>query len=186
VRSAEIDVLACGAQKWLLSPWGSGFVYVREELARTLEPSMVSWMAPKATDDFTRLLQYDLAWRDDARRFELITLPFQDFAGMNASLELLLELGPASIAEHVGNLTDEIIAWAESRTDVELVTPSARDSRAGIVSLRPRDGVAASRRLRGAGVVHSFREGAIRLAPHAYNTVDDVRAALALIGAPGR
>ena len=28
----EVDVLACGAQKWLLSPWGSGFVYVRREL----------------------------------------------------------------------------------------------------------------------------------------------------------
>ena len=28
----EVDVLACGGQKWLLSPWGSGFIYVRREL----------------------------------------------------------------------------------------------------------------------------------------------------------
>ncbi len=34
VRAAHIDILACGGQKWLLSPWGTGFVYVREELAR--------------------------------------------------------------------------------------------------------------------------------------------------------
>ena len=35
----------------------------------------------------------DHVWRDDARRFEVITLPFQDFAGMNASLGLFMELG---------------------------------------------------------------------------------------------
>jgi hypothetical protein len=29
--------------------------------------------------------------------------------------------------------------------------------------------------------VHSFREGNIRLAPHIYNSADDVRAALALV-----
>ena len=28
----RVDVLACGGQKWLLSPWGSGFIYVRREL----------------------------------------------------------------------------------------------------------------------------------------------------------
>lgn len=181
VRSAEIDILACGAQKWLLSPWGSGFVYVREELARTLEPPIVSWMAPRGTDDFRRLLEYDLTWRDDARRFELVTLPFQDFAGMNASLELFMELGPASVVEHITRLADEIVEWAESRSDIELVTPSAREKRAGIVSIRPRDGARVSERLREAGVTHSFREGAIRLAPHIYNTLEDVRSALRII-----
>jgi selenocysteine lyase/cysteine desulfurase len=32
VRACHVDLLACGAQKWLLSPWGSGFLYVRHEL----------------------------------------------------------------------------------------------------------------------------------------------------------
>jgi cysteine desulfurase / selenocysteine lyase len=98
VRACHVDILACGAQKWLLSPWGTGFVYVRRELVGELEPNVVSWMAVKGSDDFRRLVDYDLTWRDDARRFEFITLPFQDFAGMNASLELIHELGPAAIA----------------------------------------------------------------------------------------
>ena len=93
LSAVHVDIFACGAQKWLLSPWGSGFVYVRDALVRELEPHDVSWLAVKGSDDFTRLLDYDLTWRDDARRFEFITLPFQDFAGMNASLELLHELG---------------------------------------------------------------------------------------------
>ena len=36
VSKLHIDILACGAQKWLLSPWGSGFVYVRDALVREL------------------------------------------------------------------------------------------------------------------------------------------------------
>ncbi|OLC08238.1 MAG: hypothetical protein AUH41_08735 [Gemmatimonadetes bacterium 13_1_40CM_66_11] len=35
VTETPVDILACGGQKWLLSPWGSGFVYVRKELVPT-------------------------------------------------------------------------------------------------------------------------------------------------------
>lgn len=185
VKACDIDILACGAQKWLLSPWGTGFVYVRRELVGRLDPWAVSWMAVKGSDDFTRLTQYDLTYRDDARRFEFITLPFQDFAGMNASLELLLEIGPEAAATHVANLTDEIVRWAAAQPDVELVTPALPERRAGIVSVRPRDPAATSARLKESGVMHSLREGAIRLSPHFYNTRDEVRRALAMIEGRG-
>src|SRR5688572_16869923 len=38
VHRCHIDILACGGQKWLLSPWGSGFAYVRRDLVGKLEP----------------------------------------------------------------------------------------------------------------------------------------------------
>ena len=181
VRACHIDLLACGAQKWLLSPWGSGFVYVRRELIAELEPNVVSWMAVKASDDFRRLVDYDLTWRDDARRFELITLPYQDFAGMNASLELLHELGPQAVADHVAQLTDIIILWAAAQREVELVTPSVPYRRAGIVSLRMPNAEAVSAALKAANIAHAFREGAIRLAPYVYNTRDEMRRTLAVM-----
>ena len=180
VSRLEIDILACGAQKWLLSPWGAGFVYVREELARTLDPPIVSWMAARGTDDFGKLTEYDFEWRADARRYEFVTLPFQDFAGMNASLELFMELGPSRIAEHIARLADEIVSWSRE-TRVALVTPADRARRAGIVCVKPRDAAKVSERLKEHGVVHSYREGGIRLAPHVYNTSEEVRRALELI-----
>lgn len=184
VSKFHVDVLACGAQKWLLSPWGTGFVYVRDELVRQLEPHDVSWMAVKGSDDFSRLLDYDLTWREDARRFEFITLPFQDFAGMNASLELFLEIGPAEAAARVATLADTVVRFASACDGVALVTPRDRTKRAGIVSLRPPGAaVAASARLKAAGVSHSLREGAIRLSPHFYNTEDEVRRACEVIAA---
>ncbi len=92
VRETPVDILACGGQKWLLSPWGSGFVYVRKELIQTLEPAITGWMAFEGTDDFSRLTEYNPTFRADARRFEMITLPYQDFVGLTASLGLLLEI----------------------------------------------------------------------------------------------
>ena len=180
VSKLEIDILACGGQKWLLSPWGAGFVYVRQELATTLDPPMVSWMAARGTDDFGKLTEYDFEWRDDARRYEFITLPFQDFAGMNSSLELFMELGPERVADHIAGLADEIVAWSRD-AGVPLITPTDRSRRAGIVCVKPRDARSVSARLKAAGVVHSYREGGIRLSPHIYNTSDEIRRALAII-----
>lgn len=181
LSAMHVDIFACGAQKWLLSPWGSGFVYVRDSLVRELEPHDVSWLAVKSSDDFTRLLDYDPAWRDDARRFEFITLPFQDFAGMNASLELIHELGPANVSAHIVRLADRIVERVSQCEHLRLFTPADRSRRGGIVAVRPPDPTATSVRLRAAGVIHTVREGAVRLAPHAYNTAAEIDHALAVI-----
>ncbi len=184
VRATPIDVLACGAQKWLLSPWGTGFVYVRRELVGRLVPQDVGWLAVRGADDFARLTNYDYTFRDDARRFEVLTLPFHDFAGFAASLDLLHALGPAAVAAHVQALAERIVDWAATR-GIALLTPCEAARRAGIVSLRLPDAAGASARLRAAGVAHSVREGAVRLSPHGYNSPADVDRALdALDGQP--
>ena len=100
---------------------------------------------------------------------------------MNASLELFFELCPERVARHIAELATEIVRWGQSTPNVKLITPSAPERRAGIVCVRPPDGERVSEDLKAEGIVHSFREGNIRLAPHMYNTIDDVRAALALM-----
>jgi cysteine desulfurase/selenocysteine lyase len=172
VGETPVDVLACGAQKWLLSPWGSGFVYIRRELVRELRPAITGWMAFEGTDDFTRLTQYNDTLRGDARRFEMITLPYQDFAGMNASLELLLELGIAQIQKHLESLRAPILAWAK-RSGARVVSPD-RERASGILCVAPADVGEAFRALKAAHIICSMREGAIRLSPHAYNTLDEM------------
>ena len=178
LRRTPVDVLACGGQKWLLSPWGSGFTYVRPEILERIVPQPVSWMGVRGSEDFSALVEYDLTWRDGARRFEQITLPFQDFAGMAASLGLIEELEKEAVAAHVAARVEELATGAE-RGGVEVVTPPGR--RAGIVTIRPRDVQAASARLRDARVAHSVREGTVRLSPHSYTTSDEIRIALAAL-----
>ena len=172
LRKTPVDVLSCGAQKWLLSPWGSGFVYVRRELIRELRPSVTGWMAFEGTDDFTQLTQYNDTLRGDARRFELITLPYQDFAGMNASLGLLLSLGIPRIQAHLQTLHEPVLAWA-ARSGARVASPTGERG-SGILCVAPANVGQAFRALKGAHIVSSMREGAIRLSPHAYNTLDEM------------
>ncbi len=181
VAACQVDILACGAQKWLLSPWGTGFVWMRRELVRALEPNAVGWMAPEGTDDFSTMLEYSLAWRDNARRFEVISLPFQDFVGFNASVGLLLDVGIDRVHAHVEGLLDAGIDTA-MRLGLRLTSPVAKVRRAGILAVVPRgDAATASARLTTAGVTHSVREGSVRLSPHLYNVPADVEKALAVL-----
>jgi cysteine desulfurase / selenocysteine lyase len=172
VKQTPVDVLACGGQKWLLSPWGSGFVYVRRDLIPELRPAITGWMAFEGTDDFTRLTQYDDTLRGNARRFELITLPYQDFAGMNESLKLLLGIGVPTIAEHLRTLHAPVLEWA-GRRNVRVVSPVG-DRASGIICVAPSDVGAAFRALKAGRVICGMREGGIRLSPHFYNTVEEM------------
>jgi selenocysteine lyase/cysteine desulfurase len=176
----EVDVLACGGQKWLLSPWGSGFVYVRRELIPRLSPSVTGWMAFAGTDDLTRLTRYDDTLREDARRFELMTLPYQDFAGLNTSVGLLLELGIERIAEQVRSLHAPVLEWAE-RTGACVTSPRDRHA-SGILCIAPPRVEEVHRRLKAARVICSLREGAIRLSPHGYNTVAEMERVVEILG----
>jgi selenocysteine lyase/cysteine desulfurase len=175
----QVDVLACGGQKWLLSPWGSGFVYVRRELISRLSPPVTGWMAFEGTDDFTRLTTYSETLRADARRFELITLPYQDFAGFNASLGLVREMGIERIQAHLRRLHEPVLAWAEG-SGARIVSPRGERG-SGILCLAPGDVGAAFRRLKAARIICSLREGAIRLSPHGYNTLEEMERVVAVL-----
>lgn len=183
VHALPIDIFASGAQKWQLSPWGTGFVYVRPELITSLEPHDVGWACMKSSTDYTRLTDYEFDFFDDARRFEVVTIAYHDFAVANAATALLLEAGVAQVAQHLEALGDIVVDWAHSRRDVTLVTPAEPARRAGVLSFTPTDLDGMHARLREGGVVHTVREGAIRLSPHMYNTADEIRRALELLEA---
>lgn len=181
VVTANIDVLSCGAQKWLLSPWGTGFAYVRPELIAQLEPAEVGWMAQPVNADFRSLLAYDATWHSDARRFEVVTLDFVHFAAMAESVGLFLELGADQIASRVRSLGDHIVDAARTMGGVECVTPPDAARRAGVFALKVADPDAVSRTLRDARIYHAVREGCVRIAPHFYNTEAEIDRALAII-----
>ncbi len=180
LSTLSVDILACGGQKWLLSPWGTGFVYVRRELIDKLSPFVTGWMAHEGTDDFTRLTDYHPALHRDARRFELVTLPFQDFVGFNASVTMLLELGVDRIAAHLVRITEPVRRWAESTgTPLRSATGSHGS---GIVCVAPPDIERVYHRLCEAGIVASLREGAIRFSPHCYTTVEEMERVVEVLG----
>lgn len=173
VKETPVDILSCGAQKWLLSPWGSGFLYVRKELITEIEPAVTGWMAFEGTDDFSRLIEYNPTFREDARRFEMITLPYQDIVGMVSSLGLLEEIGVRDISEVTRSLHEPLLKWADER-GVRVVSPRDEKHRSAILCLAPPKAAEAFHAVKKAHVICSLREGAIRLSPHFYNTMEEM------------
>jgi selenocysteine lyase/cysteine desulfurase len=174
VEETPVDVLACGGQKWLLSPWGSGFVYVRRGMLEVLPPADVGWMAYAGTDDLNRLTDYGDTLRPNARRYELVTLPYQDVAGFVASAGMLLDIGIAAIRDHLMEIRAPLIEWA-GRRGIRVSSPIDPVHGSGIVCLDFPDATRGYVVLRRAGIVSSLREGSIRLAPHLYNTSEDLQ-----------
>jgi cysteine desulfurase/selenocysteine lyase len=171
--ACNIDILACGGQKWLLSPWGTGFAYIRRELAQQLEPREIGWMAVRGSRDFNRLVDYDLTWHDDASRFDVGTLPYQDLAAFCASVDLILEVGVPCIHAHLSGLIEGMISRLRD-AGATVITPADAHRRAGIVTVRVKNGEAVGQQLAREGIVCSLREGAIRLSPHLYSTREEV------------
>jgi selenocysteine lyase/cysteine desulfurase len=173
VRETPIDVLASGGQKWLLAPWGSGFVYVRRDLIGAMEPSYVGWMSYEGTDDFTNLVNYADRLLPDARRFEIGTHTLQDQLGMRHSLGLILELGVEHIARYTQALAQPLLAWCDAH-EIRVTSPRDAVHRSSIVCVAPPNAAELHRQLKRAGVICALREGAIRLSPHCYNTADEI------------
>src|SRR5690606_23524086 len=145
-------------------PWGTGFLYVRRELIGKTYPTFAGWASFRGTDDYTRLTAYDPRPWDDARRFELITLPAQDFDAYNASLELMLGLGIPVIAARIRELHAPWLRWAGEH-GAEVTSPPGEHS-SGTLCLRPRGDVRqVYEELQQRGVICSLREGSIRLSP---------------------
>lgn len=182
VHALPIDIFASGAQKWMLSPWGTGFVYVRRGLHEVVQAPDVGWACMTSSGDYAHLTNYVYEFWPDARRFEVVTLAYHDFAVANESLAAMRDAGgPPALAEHIAALADRLVAWAQSRSDVRLWTPAARSRRAGVIAIVPDDMTGTLARLKKAGVVCVPREGAIRLAPHGYNTMDDIDRTIAAL-----
>ncbi|QLY32578.1 aminotransferase class V-fold PLP-dependent enzyme [Nocardia huaxiensis] len=95
VAALDVDALSATGRKWLRGPRGTGFLYVRPELARTLEPARLDlhsaeWTAPGA---------YRVA--ADASRFEFWECDVAARLGLGAAVRYLLDLGPGLVYEAI-------------------------------------------------------------------------------------
>lgn len=171
VQAYNIDFLAAGSQKWLLSAPGSGFLYCRRELLDELQ--LGAYVGTTSTVDPFNFLDYNFTLRPSADRFDLGTPNLLGIVALNAALGLLLEVGPAQIAERVLGLTDTLIEDLQGR-GYRILSNLTPERRSGIVIVEVPEPQAAYERLLAANVVTSVRGAGLRVAPHFYNSEEDV------------
>jgi selenocysteine lyase/cysteine desulfurase/tryptophan 2,3-dioxygenase len=168
VAALDVDFLLGGAHKWLCGSYESAFLYVRPELIPRLEPAASGWIASADPLSFTP----QTAWADDARRFAAGTPPVLPSLYSRPGLAIIRNLGMPTIRGISLAHTDRIIARADE-AGLTVVTPRAHDRRAGIVALRFPGDAAVARALVESGHVCSYR-GALRIAPHFFNTAEEI------------
>jgi selenocysteine lyase/cysteine desulfurase len=171
VREFGVDFLAADGHKWLLAPEGTGIFYCRMELASELTPNLIGWKSVKSDYDFENIV---FTLKEDALRFEEGSFNVMGISALGAALELLFEIGIENIGARVHDLGDLIMDEA-GRRGLRLRTPRGRNERGGIVSFSGDfDPVVLKKKLRESNIVVNNRGGALRLAPHFYNTEEEI------------
>jgi selenocysteine lyase/cysteine desulfurase len=170
----KIDLFACGCQKWMLGPCGTGFYYLSERAEALIDPPLSGWLSVDWHAEFSDLMRYDLMPRQGPARFEIGTYPFQDLRALNESVNILLSFKPAEIWGHISMLTEKLISFLAHDHRWELKSPVAQSRRSGIVTFTTPEARRLFDYLASLGFVLSFREGGIRISPHFYNSEDEI------------
>lgn len=86
----KCDFLACGGQKWLLGPVGSGFLYVNKGTLPHLNIPLIGWASSKEAGNYD---VEKLEFVDGARRFEPGLPDIPAIAGLAKSIEVFESIG---------------------------------------------------------------------------------------------
>ena len=179
VTALEVDYYVGGTLKWLCGGPGGVFMYVRPDLLTTLQPKITGWFAHKQPFAFD-LEQFEL--REDAYRLANGTPGIASLYAIQPGVEIVAQVGVDAIRQKSIRQTGLIIALADA-AGYDVRSPRAVDQRAGTVTLSMPNAYEISRELIARKIIVDYREGAgIRLAPHFYNSDEEVRLALETIG----
>ena len=106
VRALGVDAISIGTQKALLAFYGLGFLYIRQELAETMNPVHVARygmdLGPDAHE--TAIGAGELNFKAGALRFELSNYNYMGLAAVEPSLGLIQSIGMDRIEPHVRGL----------------------------------------------------------------------------------
>ncbi|MEM3191571.1 MAG: aminotransferase class V-fold PLP-dependent enzyme [Candidatus Micrarchaeaceae archaeon] len=174
VKREDIDFLSSGTLKWLLGVPGVSYLYVREDLVRDLEPTNIGWFSQKNPFLFGA---EKLDYSDSADRFQSGTWSVPGVYAAIEGMELIKKIGPENIDEKIRKLTSHAIEYSSSK-GLKTITPSDSRERGAIVSFLVNDPHGIENRLRSIGTITSSRDVGLRIAPHFYNTIDEVERAI--------
>jgi kynureninase len=172
------DFAVGGSVKWLCGGPGAGYLYVRPDLARTLEPGFAGWAAHASPFLFeTGALRYAAA----PERFQSGTPNVPALYAARAGYEIVAEIGVAAIREKSLRLTRRLMEHAR-RAGYRVNTPEADAERGGAVIVDVPHGESVAQELLRQDVIIDYRPGAgIRMAPHFYNTEEEVDRAMSVL-----
>lgn len=198
VQKTPADAIACGGHKWLMAPFGCGFLYLSKSFRDKVRPPMAGYLSvvdPQGgwgeyfrTPSITPVQDYRFI--NDARRWETGgTANYPGAIGLAESIGLINEAGIDNIGRHVLSLTDYLIDRLHFM-NLCVVTPESREHRSGIVTFSLDslgDNIALTEHLQKHKVLVSIRYtsqvGGVRVSCHLFNSKNDLDRLVEVVGA---
>ena len=175
----QADFAVGGSVKWLCGGPGAGYLYVRPDLAATLQPACIGWAAHESPFEFAT---GPVRYAGSPERFQSGTPNVPSLYSARAGYEIVASIGVPAIRERSLALTRRLIDAAQA-AGYRLNTPTGDHERGGSVIIDVPDGSAVADALIRQGVIVDYRPGAgIRMAPHFYNTAAEIDHAMATLG----
>jgi selenocysteine lyase/cysteine desulfurase len=173
----NVDVLIGVTYKWLLGPYGMAYACFSDSALMRVKRTHASCLHSPMGQSHSNLLQYTTEALPGARRFDRGQTPsFLCCAGLEGSLDLILEIGLDRIATHNKDLVNLFFDHVPPAFEVA----SPRELRSNIVCIKPAD--KSPEQLKNELVAQGFdvslREGYVRISFHFFNTRAQVESLL--------
>lgn len=167
------DMLAVHGYKWLLCPNGAGFMYVNPGLRERMAPNVIGWRSHRDWRRVDNLHHGAPVFKPEAEKYEGGMLPFPLLYAMKASLEMMLEIGPAAIEKRALELASKTRSMLRE-LGAEVPESSHFDSPIIAARFPKKDASELALRLKERRVLVSARHGNLRVSTHFYNNEEDV------------
>ncbi len=180
VKEMNIDILVSGCLKYLFGVPGIAFMYINKELIHQMKPTVTGWFGQ--VNPFLFQTRYN-DWSSTASRFDTGTPPVLTAYAVRAGLEIINQVGPERIKDHVDMLSAHALTGALAR-GLNVVSPldvSIKGGTTAMVCGHKVDSHTMERLLRERNVIGSGRADIIRLAPHFYTKVNEIDYALDMV-----
>jgi len=171
------DFVASGNLKFLMGIPGIAFLWVRPGLAEHLQPAITGWFGRENPFAFDAT---QLDWGAGARRLDLGTPPILPAYIARAGMQWLNEIGLDAIGAWTTTLGQRCVEGARER-GLTVFGPTAAVEKAPTTSIVCEHSHVVEATAREQNVIASARGSVIRIAPHFYNTLEDVDRALDVV-----
>lgn len=170
VEKSRIDFLCTNSYKWLMAGYGGGILYIRKKWLSKFKPSFVGWRSMNFPE---RMNNRKIDLKKEASRYELGCPPFPAIFAVGAAIDYLSGIGMEKIQDRILKLTDFAIENLEKK-GFEILSSQEKKRRSGIVILKVKNPERVWKKLLHDKIYVSVRGGGIRLAPHFYNSFDEI------------
>jgi kynureninase len=174
----QVDFLIGGTIKWLCGGPACGYLYVRPDLQKDLQPRLTGWVAHEAPFDFAPPpMRYD----DSVRRFAQGTPSIPALYSVLPGLRIIEEVGVKTIRAESERRTQWMADFALER-GWKVNSPREVNKRGGSVMIYVDDGPAMVKRLGERKVFVDCRPGVgLRISPHFFNTDEEIEEAMRIL-----